>query len=261
MFRYRCPHCTKLLQAPEVRAGKATVCPKCSQALTIPADKADWLNERGEPLLASPTVVIRTPAPGLVVDPPPPPAPRPDADADVLGALVAGDISPATGRLPNDFDLDVRSPPGMSSEINALLGKSDPDFGAPLPRAAVRRRTAASPGGVAAGRGRGADPAPPRADQDAHPAAPRPPPPRDRPTRPAPGPAHAAAADPPGAADRPAAVRPAGVALRPRRPGVGTGPAAAARRRGPDPPPRRLRGGSPSSTPRPAGPTPTSRSS
>lgn len=127
MFRYRCPHCTKLLQAPEVRAGKTTVCSKCSQPLTIPGDKAEWLNERGEPLLASPTVVIRTPPPAAAEPAPPPPALKAEADNDVLGALVAGElIPPSTNPPTNNFDLDVRSPAGMSSALNALLGNSDP---------------------------------------------------------------------------------------------------------------------------------------
>ncbi len=128
MFRYRCPHCTKLLSAPEVRAGKTTVCSKCSQPLTIPRDKTEWLNERGEPLLASPTVVIRTPAPvGDAV--PPTLTPSAEADNDVLGALVAGDLLTPVSAPPSDnFDLDVAAPPGMSSALNALLGHSDPDF-------------------------------------------------------------------------------------------------------------------------------------
>ncbi|HUR52903.1 MAG TPA: hypothetical protein VMZ71_02145 [Gemmataceae bacterium] len=50
MFRYRCPQCDQLLQALEMRAGKTTVCSKCSRPLTIPADRADWLDEHGEPL-------------------------------------------------------------------------------------------------------------------------------------------------------------------------------------------------------------------
>lgn len=133
MFRYRCPHCTKLLSAPEIRAGKTTVCSKCSQPLTIPGDKTEWLNERGEPLLASPTVVIRTPAP--VGDPaPPPPTPRGEADNDVLGALVAGDLlTPVSAPQTDNFDLDVAAPPGMSSALNALLGTPDPAFAEPPP--------------------------------------------------------------------------------------------------------------------------------
>jgi len=133
MFRYRCPHCTKLLSAPELRAGKTTVCSKCSQPLTIPGDKAEWLNERGEPLLASPTVVIRTPPP--LGDPHPPTlVPRAEADNDVLGALVAGDLlTPVSGPPSDNFDLDVAVPPGMSSALNALLGHSDPAITEPPP--------------------------------------------------------------------------------------------------------------------------------
>ena len=45
MFRYRCPQCRQVLQAPEIRAGKASVCPKCSSKITIPADSAQWITE------------------------------------------------------------------------------------------------------------------------------------------------------------------------------------------------------------------------
>src|SRR5436189_5894444 len=58
MFRYRCPNCSQLLQALEIRAGKLTVCSQCSQPLTIPADRALWLNEKGDALVASPTLVM-----------------------------------------------------------------------------------------------------------------------------------------------------------------------------------------------------------
>ena len=179
MFRYRCPHCTKLLQAPELRAGKTTVCSKCSQPLTIPADKADWLNERGEPLLASPTVVIRIPPPD---EPAPPPTPKAEADNDVLGALVAGELTP-TARSP-DFDLDVTSPPGMSSALNALLGKPDTDLPA-APESIVQPMPPAEPTPV--------EP-PPAPEPVAPPVAaalppePEPTPPPERPRNPTPPP-------------------------------------------------------------------------
>ena len=48
MFRYRCPHCRQVLQALEIRAGKTTICSKCSKPLTIPADPSEWLTDRGE---------------------------------------------------------------------------------------------------------------------------------------------------------------------------------------------------------------------
>ncbi|MFO0797578.1 MAG: hypothetical protein U0804_08865 [Gemmataceae bacterium] len=137
MFRYRCPHCTKLLSAPEVRAGKTTVCSKCSQPLTIPGDKAEWLNDRGEPLLASPTVVIRTPPPAAEPSPPPL-VPAAEADNDVFGALVAGDLlAPVEQPHSGIFDLDVAGPPGMSSALNTLLGQSDPELPLPAPASVV----------------------------------------------------------------------------------------------------------------------------
>src|SRR3954447_10350946 len=82
MFRYRCPHCSQVLQALEIRAGKTTVCSKCSRPLTIPADRSEWLNERGEPLIKSPTVLIPAAPPELAG-----PATDPGHDADVLGAI------------------------------------------------------------------------------------------------------------------------------------------------------------------------------
>ncbi len=113
MFRYRCPQCSVVLQAPEIRAGKTTVCSKCSQAVIIPADQRHWLNEKGEPLLASPTMVIAssgvTPPPRLRV-----PAvaeleyPQ-EADNDVLGAISHGDIELPSG--PPSMDLDAVEPP------------------------------------------------------------------------------------------------------------------------------------------------------
>jgi len=79
MFRYRCPQCSVVLQAPEIRAGKTTVCSKCSRPLTIPADPHLWLNEKGEPLLASPTMVVPSsePAPQRL-----PQEPEPDVEPD-----------------------------------------------------------------------------------------------------------------------------------------------------------------------------------
>src|SRR5215207_2078140 len=51
MLRYRCPHCSQLLQAHELRAGKKSVCNSCLASHVIPADRGAWLNEVGEPLL------------------------------------------------------------------------------------------------------------------------------------------------------------------------------------------------------------------
>lgn len=97
MFRYRCPHCGHVLQSLEIRAGKTTVCAKCSQPLAIPADRSEWLNERGEPLLASPTVRIPAVPAELTVAPGENPA-----DADVLGAIFIGldaGVSPTGGPM------------------------------------------------------------------------------------------------------------------------------------------------------------------
>jgi hypothetical protein len=85
MFRYRCPHCSAIHQAPDLRAGRKTVCSKCSQPLTIPADQSQWLDAKGEPLFHSPPLVqpgepARTAIPELdhseVIAPSPEPVPQ-----------------------------------------------------------------------------------------------------------------------------------------------------------------------------------------
>src|SRR6185437_2710989 len=115
MFRYRCPRCSVVLQALEIRAGKNTVCSKCSRPIVIPADKAQWVNEKGDPLLTSPTMVIPT---GLT----PPPLLRPmavdassessaDADNDVLGAISHGDIDLPSETEPTAVPAPVAETP------------------------------------------------------------------------------------------------------------------------------------------------------
>src|SRR6185437_14867921 len=85
MFRYRCPRCSVVLQALEMRAGKNTVCSKCSRPIVIPADKAQWVNEKGDPLLTSPPM-LRPMAVDASSES------SADADNDVLGAISHGDI-------------------------------------------------------------------------------------------------------------------------------------------------------------------------
>ncbi len=65
MLRYRCPHCSQLLQAHELRAGKKSVCNGCLTSHIIPADRTIWLNEAGEPLAPrrEPVSVLPTPEP------------------------------------------------------------------------------------------------------------------------------------------------------------------------------------------------------
>ncbi|HEY2909988.1 MAG TPA: HEAT repeat domain-containing protein [Gemmataceae bacterium] len=137
MFRYRCPRCSVVLQALEIRAGKNTVCSKCSRPIIIPADKAQWVNEKGDPLLTSPTIVLPT---GLT----PPPLLRPmaidaasessaDADNDVLGAISHGDIDlpseaepTAAPELAAAFELPQASP---APAFSRSLPKPDDDDG------------------------------------------------------------------------------------------------------------------------------------
>ena len=102
MFRYRCPQCGQLLQALEMRAGKTTVCSKCSRPLTIPADRAEWLDEHGEPLQGS------APASGVSLSP--------------SSGVLTADLLRKTAHLPafNPLDeLDIHAP--------IVLGDDDPD--------------------------------------------------------------------------------------------------------------------------------------
>src|SRR5262249_35811840 len=85
-----------VLQALEIRAGKTTICSKCSQPLTIPSDRSQWLNERGEPLAASPTLNLGSGTPGRSTSK----SEDHDAGDDVLGAIFVGsDVAP-TGLPP-----------------------------------------------------------------------------------------------------------------------------------------------------------------
>jgi len=54
MLRYRCPQCSQLLSAHELRAGKRSVCTRCLTSHVIPAERHHWLNEAGEPLAPPP---------------------------------------------------------------------------------------------------------------------------------------------------------------------------------------------------------------
>ena len=110
MFRYRCPHCRQLLQALEIRAGKVTVCSKCSKSLTIPKERTEWLNERGDPLLASPTVLIPAPPEVNVSEKADSDSLDIDADADVLGAIFVGAVT-SSGPESANLNLDVMAPP------------------------------------------------------------------------------------------------------------------------------------------------------
>ena len=104
MFRYRCPQCAQLLQALEMRAGKTTVCSKCSRPLTIPADRGEWLDEHGEPLQAS------APASGVSLGP--------SSSSNILSA----DMLRRTTQLPSFNPLE-------ELEVHApiVLGDDDPD--------------------------------------------------------------------------------------------------------------------------------------
>lgn len=84
MFRYRCPKCRQTLQAPEIRAGKATVCPKCSSKITIPSDPAQWLTDAPQPAAAEPARSTPEPAAARVPD-----------YGDVLAPIHVGAAAPS----------------------------------------------------------------------------------------------------------------------------------------------------------------------
>ncbi|MBM3981179.1 MAG: hypothetical protein FJ304_13000 [Planctomycetes bacterium] len=78
MIRYRCPHCAALTAAHERRTGQSSVCKACLKPHAIPADRALWLTETGEPL-----------------HPPAPAAPsRPDLDLPATLPDVALNVVP-----------------------------------------------------------------------------------------------------------------------------------------------------------------------
>src|SRR5262245_26152746 len=81
MLRYRCPHCSHLLQAHELRAGKTSVCNACLASHIIPADRTQWLNEAGEPLLSR-----REPTPDST--------PQPAAAAEPAARVTAVESAP-----------------------------------------------------------------------------------------------------------------------------------------------------------------------
>src|SRR5262245_9214163 len=112
MFRYRCPHCRQVLQALEIRAGKTTICSKCSRPLTIPADRSQWLNERGDPLAASPTLNLSSGAAGRSV-----PADEHDGD-DVLGAIFVGADATQTGLTARDLPPARAAQPAAAAPPN-----------------------------------------------------------------------------------------------------------------------------------------------
>jgi multisubunit Na+/H+ antiporter MnhB subunit len=129
--------------------------------------------------------VIRTPPP-VAEAAPPPTVLKAEADNDVLGALVAGVLSPLAEPQSADFDLDVATPPGMSSALNALLGKPDTDLPSPPPSVVMSMPAAeptlppVAPPVVAAASPPPVEPPPPPVEP--------PPPPPERPRFPTPPP-------------------------------------------------------------------------
>src|SRR5262249_62058884 len=102
----RPPHCGSFLRALETRAAKTPAGSNAPPPLTIPADKAQWLNERGEALLAAPTVVVPGGPPEVGAEP----------DADVLGAIAVG-----AEDSREDKPLRLRSQADIAAELTTPL--------------------------------------------------------------------------------------------------------------------------------------------
>lgn len=131
MFRYRCPQCRQILQAPEMRAGKATVCPKCSKKITIPADSALWLNEAGEP--------IKTAAKASEPERARPAREKPTPADDVVAPIRISD-EPAAAAVPRP---EIEIPVSASASVSApKVEPSVPEV--EVPAASAERQEATS---------------------------------------------------------------------------------------------------------------------
>ena len=129
MFRYRCPQCRQVLQAPEIRAGKATVCPKCSTKITIPADPAQWLTDSATPAKSEPR---------------PAPAPRSQEFDDALAPIHVGTLEAATpapeakprvsDRVPEPVAIaHAPEPVAPTAAVTEAPGVEPPPTRTPLP--------------------------------------------------------------------------------------------------------------------------------
>ena len=102
MLRYRCPQCTQLLQANELRAGKKSVCTICFGTHIVPIDRSAWLNEAGEPLF---------PNDAASRDPSTPTTPVPHAVAPAAKRVSSiGEIIPTSAFLEHADELPPENP-------------------------------------------------------------------------------------------------------------------------------------------------------
>lgn len=133
MPRYRCPQCSQVLNAHDLRAGKKSVCTACLASHVIPADRAEWLDEAGRPLAARPQP---DPEPAPQVFPPAPPAvpatPAP-ANPPVPEPVLAGEPAPARAELSPE--------PGPSARP---IVRRDAPTPLPIPRPPARRALVSS---------------------------------------------------------------------------------------------------------------------
>jgi hypothetical protein len=136
MLRYRCPQCSQLLQAHELRAGKKSVCVACLTTHIIPIDRSAWLSPNGEPLYPrapAPAEPLLSAAAPIAAQQPPtfrldsPPAvedfysPEPPEPADVT--LAASELQePPHTPLPASHAHQN----GLQSEPTVVPGRDTP---------------------------------------------------------------------------------------------------------------------------------------
>lgn len=93
MFRYRCPECQQILQASELRAGQSTICPKCFNKITIPADRSHWLGDESPPA-SDPRLATASSASARSA------SPAPGADSRAAEAVVTSSASREASEMP-----------------------------------------------------------------------------------------------------------------------------------------------------------------
>lgn len=137
MLRYRCPHCSHLLQAHELRAGKKSVCVSCLTLHIIPIDRSAWLSESGESLHPRAQNTIETPATAAAADNhPETPSYQSERAAVATGLLEAPEFSPvAQGSpvegSPPDYYHQPEQDPAILDEGSEE--QADPELGPAIP--------------------------------------------------------------------------------------------------------------------------------
>ncbi len=140
MLRYRCPQCSQLLLAHELRAGKRSVCTRCLTSHVIPAERQRWLNEAGEPL-DPPPVEVNHPvaaAEPIPADSKPtfaePAVAEPAVAEPTFAGPTAADMSPSAN--PKAAGLSADDEPKFAESPSAGPEPTDPTPADPLHTAA-----------------------------------------------------------------------------------------------------------------------------